>query len=90
MDDQNIEQQSTTNGLESIRQRALNSLIPLVDQLQESPERKFELFMTAVRASHSEDVLAKALGAAEQIGDPNVKAEALIDLINEANYQLER
>ncbi len=90
MDEQNTVQQSASSGLTDIRQRALDSLVPLIEQLDQTPERKFELFMTAVRASHSEVVLAKALSAAEQMADPNAKAEALIDLINEANYQLER
>jgi hypothetical protein len=89
MDDtQNNDTASLENEIQSVKQRAVEALGPLVDGLDAPADRKFEIYMTALRASASSHLLAKALSAAEQIENPNAKAEALIDSINEATYLL--
>jgi hypothetical protein len=76
------------NQFEDIRKRALEALTPIVDTIDAGPEKKFELLMTAARFSGQSDTLDKALTAALGISDPTEKAEALIDIVNETNYQL--
>jgi hypothetical protein len=89
LDNQRQEQNPSVDDAskEHVKQRALKALMPLVDQLEESPQRKFEIIMTALRASEERSLLEKALDTAMQIEDPSVKADALLDVINEADYQ---
>lgn len=71
----------------SIKERALKELIPVVDSLDSDPEKKYEILMTAARAASSGELLEKALNAATQIQDAAAKAEALVDVLNEASFQ---
>ncbi len=94
MDDQTTENQvdqndpSTTSGPSRVKKRALEALIPLLENLDESPDRKFEVLMTAVRSATEDDkILDQALEAALQIEDSSAKAEALLDVINEASFR---
>jgi uncharacterized protein YfaQ (DUF2300 family) len=80
-------QASDNSALEKIRQDAVKELLPLLDQIGSTPERKFELTMSALRVNFNETLLNKGLEAAKAIEDPQAKAEALIDVINETNYQ---
>ena len=87
MEDQNEQAQPD---YQSIREQALAALLPIVGSLDEAPERQFELLMTAVRTgAGGPQLLGQALQAAIKIEAPTSKAEALIDVANEARYQLE-
>jgi hypothetical protein len=85
MDDQN--QYSNNSIREDVKKRALEALLPLVDDLNEPPERKFDIIMIAVRSSEEENLLSKALDVALKIVEPSTKADALLDVINEASFQ---
>jgi len=74
----------------ALKQHALEALLPIVDSMQEAPERKFEILITATRSSEDPSLLDKALGAAQQISDPNNKADALLDVLNEVNYYIKK
>lgn len=76
-----------TSAVESIKKEALATLAPLIDEIDAAPERKFEIVMTAIRVNFDENLLRKALEAAKTIEEPSAKAEALIDIVNEANFQ---
>jgi hypothetical protein len=43
--------------------------------------------MIAVRSSEEENLLSKALDVALKIVEPSTKADALLDVINEASFQ---
>jgi hypothetical protein len=90
-DNQSNQQADNTvsNIIKSVRQQAFEALVPLVDQVEGSPEQKFGMIMSALRVSHEARLLEKAFGAVQQISDTGLRAEALIDIINEANYQLD-
>lgn len=75
--------------LGSVKREAIQELVPLIESLDVSPERRFEIIMSAVRVDFSEELLKKALEAAKGISDPAEKATALIDVINETNFQAE-
>jgi hypothetical protein len=81
--DTNLAQQ-----LSSVRERAMKQLVPLIDELDETPERKFDICIAAVRSTSQPDLLEKALGFAENIEDKSEKAQALIDIANEATVRL--
>jgi hypothetical protein len=75
--------------LTSIKERAFNSLLPLIDKLEDSPSRKFDICLAAVRATDNPKLLEKALTFAEQIDDLSEKAQSLIDIANEATVRLQ-
>ncbi len=74
--------------LAQLKKQALDVLVPVVDKIDQPPERKFEILMTAARSSGDAGLLAKTLEAAQRIGNDNQKADALLDVLNEINYNL--
>jgi hypothetical protein len=69
-----------------LKQQALQSLAPLVDHLDQDPEEKFKTTMMMIQASDNADLIPDAYAAANQIPDEKVKAQALLDVVNEINY----
>lgn len=70
----------------SIKQQALQDLSPLVSHLEQSPEEKFRTTMMLIQASDNSDLIKEAYEAAQQIPDEKVRAQALLDIVNEINY----
>lgn len=69
-----------------IKQQALTKLAPLVDQLDQSPEEKFRTTMMMIQASDDQSLVKAAYEAANSIEDEKVRAQALLDVVNEINY----
>lgn len=69
-----------------LKQSALHDLSPLIGVLEQSPEEKFRTTMMMIQASDDQTLLPTALGAAKQIADEKVRAQALLDVVNEINY----
>lgn len=69
-----------------IKQQALQSLEPLVDQLEQSPEEKFRTLMMLIQASDNSKLVKNAYEAAGKITDEKARAQALLDVVNEINY----
>ena len=78
--------QVSDDDLLTIKQDALNTLSPLVGQLDQSPEEKFRTTMMMIQASDDSGLIKVAYEAAQKIEDDKVKAQALLDVINEINY----
>lgn len=77
---------SSEDQLIKMKQQALQSLAPLIDHLEQTPEEKFKTTMMLIQASDNKDLLKEAYDAANQIPDEKVKAQALLDVVNEINY----
>lgn len=77
---------TSTDDLLSIKQDALQQLSPLVQHLDQSPEEKFRTTMMMIQASDDQSLLQTAYDLAKQIPDEKVKAQALLDVVNEINY----
>lgn len=69
-----------------IKQDALNALSPLVPHLEQNPEEKFRTTMMLIQASDDRSLVRSAYEAAQAITDDKVRAQALLDVINEINY----
>ena len=69
-----------------MKQEALQHLQPLVGTLQQNPEEEFRTLMMMIQATDDKSMLQKALEAAKRIGDDKVRAQAMLDVINEINY----
>jgi len=69
-----------------IKQQALHSLVPLVDQLDQTPEERFKTTMMMLQASDNPQLVRSAYAAANQISDEKARAQALLDVVNEINY----
>ena len=75
-----------TDKLLDIKQQALQQLTPLVGHLEQSPEEKFRTTMMMIQASDNHELVGAAYEAAQQIPDEKVRAQALLDIVNEINY----
>lgn len=69
-----------------IKEQALKQLSPLIGQLDQSPEEKFHTTMRIIQASDNHSLIKEAYQAAQQIDDEKVRAQALLDIVNEINY----
>ena len=86
--DNSAQQSGSMSGdqLLHIKQEAMQKLEGLVDHIDVSPEEKFKTTMMMVQANDNPDLLGKAYEAAQDIMDDKVRADALLDVINEVNY----
>jgi len=75
-----------TEQLLDIKQQALQQLSPLVGHLDQAPEEKFRTTMMMIQASDNDSLIKTAYEAALQIADEKVRAQALLDIVNEINY----
>jgi hypothetical protein len=89
-DDNSSEDSSSTpvneDELLDIKQQALRSLAPLVGKLEQTPEEKFRTTMMLIQASDNPDLIHQAFDSANAIKDEKVRAQALLDVVNEINY----
>lgn len=76
----------SANDLIDIKQQALQQLTPLVGHLEQSPEEKFRTTMMMIQASDDQTLVKDAYEAANKIEDEKVRAQALLDIVNEINY----
>lgn len=74
------------NNLLDIKQKALSQLTPLVGHLEQSPEEKFRTTMMLIQASDNQSLIKTAYDASQAITDEKVRAQALLDIVNEINY----
>lgn len=90
LDDDDRHQDILTSGADEdllkIKQDALHELSPLVDQLDQTPEEKFRTTMMMIQASDDQTLVKTAYEAAKNIDDEKVRAQALLDIVNEINY----
>lgn len=69
-----------------LKQQALQQLTPLINHLEQNPEEKFRTTMMMIQASDNDSLLSAAYEAALAIPDEKVRAQALLDIVNEINY----
>jgi hypothetical protein len=74
------------SALLDLKKQALEELSPLLDQLDQTPEEKFKTTMMMIQATDSSDLVTAAHEAALHITDEKVRAQALLDIVNEINY----
>lgn len=78
--------QADPTHLAGLKQQALGHLEPLTEHLDGTPEETFKTTMMMIQANDNHTLLEKALEAAQKIEDDKVRAQALLDIINEINY----
>ena len=74
------------DSLLSIKKDALQNLTPLLSQLEQTPDEKFRTTMMLIQASDDKSLIQSAYDAAKDIDDEKVRAQALLDIVNEINY----
>lgn len=77
---------AASGDLENIKRNALAQLSPLVNKLEQTPEEKYKTIMMMIQASDNQDLISEAYENAQKITDEKVKAEALLNIVNEINY----
>lgn len=84
--DSSFDDKSSPSDLSEIKTQALKELTPLVDKLDQPPIEKFRTLMMTIQAADNKDLIPKAYEAAHQIDDQTLRAQALLDIVNEINY----
>lgn len=74
------------DGLLELKKEALTDLAPLVDRLEQTPEEHFKTVMMLIQATDDSQYVKSAYEAAGKITDDTVRAQALLDIVNEINY----
>jgi len=77
---------SGSSDLLGLKEQALHNLQPLVSHLDQTPEEKFKTTMMLIQATDNSALVKEAYEAANQITDEKVRAQALLDVVNEINY----
>jgi hypothetical protein len=80
----------STDELLDIKRQALQELSPLVDHLDQTPEEKFKTTMMMIQASDDKTLIPSAYEAAKDISDDKSRAQALLDIVNEINYFVQK
>lgn len=76
----------TTNDLLDLKHAALTELSPIIDVLDAKPEDKFRTLIELIQSTDNQALLPSALAIAKTIEDKQVRAQALLTIVNEANY----
>lgn len=76
----------TGGELLDIKKQALQQLTPLINHLDQTPLERFRTLMMLIQATDNQTLLKDAYDAAQKIEDDKVRAQALLDVINEINY----
>lgn len=84
--DAGSEPTTSADDLLGLKQEALDHLTPLVDHLEQTPEERFRTTMMMIQSTDNQALLKDAFSAAKEISDDKVRAQALLDVINEINY----
>ena len=92
MNDSQIENTNEElNNLRTIRDEAINALVPNIDRMEDvDGERKIRIYMSAARITNSSKMFRLAYEAAKNIPDTATRAEALIDIIRDAGYAISK
>ena len=69
-----------------LKQHALGDLGPLVNHLDQTPEEKFRTTMMLIQSTDNSALIKDAYAAAQSIADDKIRAQALLDVVNEINY----
>ena len=92
MNDSQIENtDEELNNLRTIRDEAINALAPNIDRMEGvDGERKIRIYMSAARITNSSKMFRLAYEAAKNIPDAARRAEALIDIIRDSGYAIDK
>ena len=92
MNDSQIENtDEELNNLRTIRDEAINALVPNIDRMDGVDiERKIRIYMSAARITNSSKMFRLAYEAAKNIPDAAARAEALIDIIQDSGYAISK
>ncbi|MEO8784779.1 MAG: hypothetical protein ABI221_00385 [Candidatus Saccharimonadales bacterium] len=85
-DDQETSLPPVDDDLIELKKQSLEELAPLVDHLDQTPEEKFRTTMMMIQATDNSSLIKDAHSAALKISDDKIRAQALLDIINEINY----
>lgn len=66
----------------TVRTDIMRDLFPLMDKVEMTPERKWEIYRQMIDETHDNSMIGAAYDAVKGIGDDKERAEALLYLIN--------
>lgn len=78
---------SKASRLAQVKARAIEELLSIMPEAGEfSAERRFDIYMSAIRSSGDAQSAEDALNAALSIEDQSARADALSELVDEVEY----
>ncbi len=73
---------SPDTNVESVKTDMMRDLFPLMDKVEMTPERKWEIYKQMIEETHDNSMVGAAYEAVKGISDEKERAEALLYLIN--------
>lgn len=84
------EKSTSPDSLKQLKNSALRDLRPLVDKIGLRGEEKFEVLLLLIRSTDAQELVESAYQAAREIKDEQNRAKALLDIVKEADYFLNK
>ena len=81
-----VQRPTTVSNLDSIKSLAISELRPLIGKLNASPEDKFDTILLLIRTTDDSSLIPMAYETARTITDDTRRAQALLDVIKEVDY----
>ena len=70
---------------ENVKKQMLQDLYPLMDKIKMQPEQKFKVYKQMIETTGSKEMITSAYEAVKEIGNEEVRAEALLFLVEKAD-----
>lgn len=75
----------TGDQFENVKKQMLQDLYPLMDKIKMQPEQKFKVYKQMIETTGSKEMITSAYEAVKEIGNEEVRAEALLFLVEKAD-----
>ncbi|MCY3804567.1 MAG: hypothetical protein OXF85_01730 [Candidatus Saccharibacteria bacterium] len=76
--------------LSNLKQKALEQLVPLVDNLEQSPDQYFRTLMMIIQETGNTTMLDRAYETVLKFDDDKERAQALLTIANEISYLMSK
>lgn len=70
---------------ENVKKQMLQDLYPLMDKIKMQPEQKFKVYKQMIESTGSKEMITSAYEAVKEIGNEEMRAEALLFLVEKAD-----
>ena len=80
-----VTEEMNADQFENVKKQMLQDLYPLMDKIKMQPEQKFKVFKQMIESTGSKEMIASAYEAVKGIGNEEVRAEALLFLVEKAD-----
>jgi len=80
-----VTEEMNADQFENVKKQMLQDLYPLMDKIKMQPEQKFKVYKQMIETTGSKEMITSAYEAVKEIGNEEVRAEALLFLVEKAD-----